>query len=106
MQLDGLSLVIAEKNLFLDGADTEDAMGVDDILAAQTQHVMRDVWHLFDDVFDLRKSEGDDEMSAVGIIDIGVVVVGLKIKQKTQVYSVEFIVCAQTQGAVHSLSLL
>lgn len=104
MYNDALSLVVIQEELFLDGVDAEDALGVDDVLAAHPDITVGNSL-LNELLLDALQSEGHHELYARGIEHMGIVVIGKEIEHLAQVDDKQLVVAVEAESLDnHSVS--
>jgi len=102
MEVDGAALGVGEVDGLLDGADAEDVADVDDVLAAQSDEGGLGVGEGSYLGLDGTKTEGHHEVGVGGVVDMGVVVVGLQVEHAAEVDDVKLVVSTQAKGRSRS----
>ena len=96
-----IAVIVGQIQVVTYSADAEYAVGVDNVLPAQSQQIARLTATVADGVLQSSQTIGNHEVGTRGIVDIGVVVVRLHVEHLVQVNDVEFVVAAKAK--VHFL---
>ena len=86
------AMVVGQEKLLADGADAEDTTDVDNVLATHAHHVGGVGIELGHEGLDAGKPLGHHEVTAGGVVDVGIVIVGLHIEHAGQVDDEKLIV--------------
>ena len=89
--------VVRQDNVLLDGADAEDAPHVDNVLAAEAGQMGMLLAQVGQLRLDFHEPEGHQEVHAGGVVDFGIVVVGLHVEHLVEIDKVDFVVGAEAQ---------
>ena len=85
VEVDGAALGVGKVDGLLDGADAEDVADVDDVLASQSDEGGLGIGEGGNLGFDGTKTEGHHKVSVGGVVDMGVVVVGLQVEHAADI---------------------
>lgn len=97
---DAFTGIVGEEECLAHGADAEDASSVDDMLSAQANDVVGRFSGSKDRCLYSGKTERNHEGFVCIVIDMGIVVIGLKVDDLVQIQHKEFIVCSEANPAV------
>ena len=98
VEVDGATLGVGKVDGLLDGADAEDVADVDDVLASQSDEGGLSIGEGGNLGFDGSKTEGHHKVGVGGVVDMGIVVVGLEVEHAAEVDDVKLVVSTQAKG--------